>query len=199
MEQQLGYLLQHYGYLGMIIILCAGVIGLPVPDEILLTYVGYLVFQGKMSYGLAVISAFIGACGGISISYLLGNKLGVPFLRKFGPRFHLTEKRMNKTQQLFERFGPYLLFIGYFIPGVRHLTAYLAGINCLSYKRFALFAYSGAAFWGFTFITLGRELGKKWHTVEFYFDQSSVYLIVCIILAAAIGGYVYWRKGKKWD
>lgn len=90
---------------------------------------------------------------GISMSYLLGNKLGTPFLRKFGPKLHLTEKRINTTRKLFDSFSPYILFIGYFIPGVRHITAYLAGINCLPYKKFALFTYSGAVLWGFTFVT----------------------------------------------
>ena len=37
--------------------------------------------------------------------------------------------------------------IGYFIPGVRHLTAYFAGVSNLTLWRFCLYAYGGALIW----------------------------------------------------
>ncbi|PGS78519.1 alkaline phosphatase [Bacillus cereus] len=195
MEHHLTYLIEHFGYFGIIIALIGGIIGLPLPDEILLTYVGYNVFQGKMSYLYSLASAFIGASGGISLSYFLGIKLGLPFLRKFGPKIHITEEKVNRTKKLFVKLGPYLLFVGYFIPGVRHITAYLAGINCYSFKKFALYAYSGAIFWCFTFITLGRKLGEKWNKIETYVSRYNIYLILMVVLLFSIG-YIYWRKKK---
>ncbi|MFB5283921.1 DedA family protein [Peribacillus sp. Hz7] len=195
MQEQLNYLIEHYGYLGVTGVLIAGIVGLPLPDEVILTYVGYNVSKGEMSYILALICVFIGAIVGISISFQLGNKLGLPFIRKFGPKFHLTEKRIHTTEKLFNKFGPYLLFIGYFIPGVRHITAYLAGINSLSFREFALYAYSGAILWGFTFVTLGRELGNSWHKVEFYMSQYSIYFISLVLMILLFVMYLYWRKG----
>ncbi|RFB15321.1 DedA family protein [Bacillus sp. HNG] len=194
MGEQFYYLLEHYGYFGLIIVLAAGIIGLPLPDEILLTYVGYTVYQGKMSYSLSLVSASIGSIIGITISYFLGIKLGIPFLRKFGPKLHLTEKRIQTTSKLFNKFGPYLLFIGYFIPGVRHITAYLAGLNYLNFKRFAIFAYSGAIFWGFTFITLGHELGKNWMKVEMMMNHYIIYVIGFAIIIVL--GAVYLNRRK---
>ncbi len=196
MGNHFDYLVEHYGYIGLIIALILGIIGLPIPDEILLTYVGYIVSQGKMSYFPTILCTFIGATVGISISYLLGSKLGSPFLEKFGPKLHLTEKRMNTSKRLFHKFGPYLLFIGYFIPGVRHITAYLAGINSLPYKRFVLYAYSGALLWGFTFITLGKKLGDHWVEVEHYISIYSVYLIFFVIIIVIVG-YLYWTKNES--
>lgn len=195
MEQHLTYLIEHFGYLGIVIALIGGIIGLPLPDEIILTYVGYNVFQGKVSYLYSLISAFIGASGGISLSYFLGVKLGLPFLKKFGPKIHITEERVDKTKKLFVRLGPFLLFVGYFIPGVRHITAYLAGINCYSFKKFVLYAYSGAIFWCFTFITLGRELGENWNKIETYVSRYSIYSILMVVIGSIIG-LIYWRKKR---
>ncbi|WP_017727898.1 DedA family protein [Halalkalibacterium ligniniphilum] len=193
MESHFNYLLEHFGYVGLILALVLGIIGVPIPDEVLLTYVGYIVSQGKMSYLFSLISACSGAIAGISISYLLGNKLGTPFLEKFGPKIHLTEKRIDYTKRLFNKVGPFLLFIGYFIPGVRHITAYLAGINALPYKKFAIYAYSGAIFWGFTFITLGKKLGDHWMKVQYYMSYYSVYFILFVIITFIVG-YLYWIK-----
>lgn len=197
MVGHLTYLLEHYGYFGIIFILIFGIVGIPLPDEFLLTYIGYNVYEGKLSYILSLGSAYIGTILGITFSYLLGVKLGAPFLHKFGPKFHLTEKKIENTHRLFERYGPYLLFIGYFIPGVRHVTAYLAGINAMSYRKFALFAYGGAILWGFTFITIGRILGVNWHRVEYMVSQYRGYFILLMIIAAIIAIYIYIRKGKK--
>lgn len=192
----INFLLEHYGYFGIIIALLGGIIGLPIPDEVLLTYVGYNVFQGKMAYLPSLLSACVGAFGGISISYFLGIKLGLPFLHKFGPKVHITNEKINKTKALFTKFGPILLFVGYFIPGVRHVTAYLAGINSYSFKKFALYAYSGAVVWCLTFITLGRFLGEKWRFFAFYLMKNRVLIIPAVILLI-IFGLVYWKKRKK--
>ncbi|MFJ5716118.1 DedA family protein [Neobacillus sp. NPDC093127] len=193
--QHLNHLIEHYGYFGIIIALVGGIIGLPIPDEVLLTYVGYNVFEGKMSYLPSLLSAFAGACGGISLSYFLGVKLGLPFLIKFGPKLHITEEKVSRTRKLFLKFGPFLLFVGYFIPGVRHITAYLAGINGYSYRRFALYAYSGAVTWCFSFITLGKVLGKNWVLVGTYLSKYSIYFILGFLLSCFIF-YTFWRKKK---
>ncbi|WP_026573632.1 DedA family protein [Bacillus sp. UNC438CL73TsuS30] len=192
---QLSYLIAHFGYMGIIIALIGGIIGLPIPDEVLLTYVGYNVFQGNLSYIPSLLCAAAGACGGITLSYFLGVKLGVPFLNRYGPKLHITEERVNRTKKLFMKMGPFLLLIGFFIPGIRHITAYLAGINRYTYKKFVLFAYSGAVIWCFSFITLGRILGENWTAVAGYFSRYSIILIILFILVTIII-YTYQRKRR---
>ncbi|HEU4962629.1 MAG TPA: DedA family protein, partial [Bacilli bacterium] len=43
-------LVTTYGYFGLFVSLVLGIVGLPIPDEILMTYCGYLVSQGTMNY-----------------------------------------------------------------------------------------------------------------------------------------------------
>ncbi|MFD0048124.1 DedA family protein [Actinomycetes bacterium NPDC127524] len=197
MEEHLNNLIHHYGYFGIILVLIGGIIGLPIPDEVLLTYVGYNVFLGRMSYGISLVCSFFGAIGGISASYFLGLKLGLPFLKKFGPKIHITESRIALTRRLFSKLGPYLLFLGYFIPGVRHVTAYMAGINCLTFKRFSLFAFSGAALWVFTFISLGYKLGSEWKLVQMYTEKWSV--IILPVFIGLIFLFIFFYKRAKKD
>ena len=195
--QHLNYLIEHFGYLGIFLALVGGIVGLPLPDEILLTYVGYNVFQGRMSYMPSIMFAFLGTCVGISLSYFLGIKLGMPFLHKFGPKIHIYEPNIIKTKKLFSKFGPYLLLIGYFIPGIRHITAYLAGINGYSIKRFTLFAFSGGAFWCITFITLGTYLGPRWkmvHKLVSKYSTLSFFIMVFIIVLASL---FFWKNTIK--
>ncbi|WP_066315811.1 DedA family protein [Bacillus sp. FJAT-29814] len=195
--QHIDFLIEHFGYLGIIVVLIGGIIGLPIPDEVLLTYVGYNVFQGKLTYIMSLLSAFTGAAGGISLSYYIGYRFGLPLLKKFGPKFHITEKKINLTKNLFQKIGPTVLLIGYFIPGVRHLAAYIAAINKYPFRKFLVFAYTGAFIWTFTFITLGSKLGQDWKQVEAYVSKYSIFLILFILIILIIFYYFWKKKSKK--
>lgn len=76
--------------------------------------------------------------------------------------------------------------IGYFIPGVRHLTAVVAGTSKLRWPVFALFAYSGGFLWSVIFITLGYFLGEKWAAmsaaVQHYLLIGSAVIAVIVFL-----------------
>lgn len=193
--QQTLYVLQEYGYIGIFLFLVLGLIGLPLPDEIMLTFLGYLTTIGQLNLYLTIISAFLGSVGGITVSYLLGIWLGYPFLKKYGQKFFITRRRLRVTQLLFRKYGNWLLFGGYFIPGVRHITAYLAGISHLSYWRFAMHAYSGAACWCATFIGLGHLLGANW---EWGFSVLHKYgtriLFILLPVGLIIAGWYFWNQ-----
>lgn len=194
---KINFLIEHYGYFGIIIALVGGIVGLPIPDEFLLTYVGYNVFKGTMSYSLSLISAMVGAMIGITLSYVLGKRLGYPFLMKYGPKFHMSHDRIEKTKKLYEKLGPFVLLVGYYIPGVRHLSAFLAGINGFSLRKFAVFAYSGAFIWVFTFITLGRIVGPDWKVIDQYIVRHTIKFSIFLLIVLIIISLFYWWKQKK--
>ena len=75
------------------------------------------------------------------------------------------------------------MFIGYFIPGVRHLTAIFAGIAVMPYRVFAMYAFAGGLLWTVTFVTMGYYLGEKWKLVYTY---SYRYILPFAILAIVI-------------
>ena len=95
MEQHIGELIAHYGYFGIVIALAGGIVGLPIPDEFLLTFVGYNVSKGVMS-GTAAFK-WDGWCDvRDALSYILGLKLGLPVLKKYGPKIRIKEHHIEK-------------------------------------------------------------------------------------------------------
>src|ERR1035437_634911 len=192
MEQQVLAWIAQYGYVAIFSLLMLGIVGLPVPDETLLTFTGYLVYQGHLWLGPAYLAALLGSACGITLSYTLGRTFGLTLIHRYGRYLRITEAHVEKAHAWFRRAGHWSLTFGYFIPGVRHLTAYAAGMSDLEYPVFALFAYSGAAIWATTFISLGYLLGEQWKAVEANIHH---YLAGCaialVILAAA---YLVWLK-----
>jgi membrane protein DedA with SNARE-associated domain len=194
MEQQVLAWIAQYGYLAIFLLLIFGIVGLPVPDETLLTFSGYLIYKGHLSLFLAFGTAVAGSASGITISYWLGRTFGVKLIHRYGKYLHITEARIQKTHTWFERVGHWGLTFGYFIPGVRHFTAYAAGMSEVEPHQFALFAYSGACLWVATFLSLGYFLGERWESVQKNVDRYFLWLTLAG--AALVIAYVIWRKAR---
>lgn len=161
MESVLHWVTQH-GYVGIFLLLVLGIIGLPIPDETLLTFAGYLIYRGRLQPLATVVSAFLGSVCGITLSYALGRTFGLYLVRHYGRYFHVTEEKLDQVHRWFDRIGRWALTFGYYVPGVRHVTAYVAGASRLQLPIFALFAYGGGLLWSVTFIALGYFLGERW-------------------------------------
>lgn len=163
MESSVLQWVAHYGYFAIFGLLVLGIVGLPVPDEFLLAGCGFLVFQGHLRLVPTWASALGGSMSGITCSYIIGRTLGWKFLHsRLGRMLHIKDDYIRRVHDWFDRIGHWALLIGYFIPGVRHFTAIVAGTSKLELRSFMAFAYAGALAWVSTFIFIGYHFGKRW-------------------------------------
>jgi membrane protein DedA with SNARE-associated domain len=175
-----------YGYVALFVLLMLGIVGLPVPDETLLAFAGYLVYEGHLALLPTVLSAFLGSVCGISVSYALGRGLGVYLVQRLGPALRFNMAKLDQVNRWFAHRGMLLLFFGYFIPGVRHFTALVAGSSRLRLDIFALSAFSGALFWCASFITLGYFLEERWVRLSVMMHRIVIAVgVVCLLVALA--------------
>jgi membrane protein DedA with SNARE-associated domain len=186
----------RYGYLGIFVLLTLGIVGVPVPDELLLTCAGFLVSKGYLVPELTVACAFTGSVCGISLSYGLGRFVGMPIVYRYGYLVHITSEMINRISRWYERFGKWLLLFGYFIAGVRHLTAFAAGATRLRVHVFAIFAYTGAFLWSVSFISLGYFLGDQWTLISKHLS-AEFWLAVAVVGGLAALRFVRRRKSAR--
>ncbi len=187
--------ISNYGYFVLFVLLMFGIFGLPVPDETLLTLVGYLIHKGYLLLIPTFCAVFFGSIFGITLSFVLGRTGGVLLLRKYRRFLHMNEDRIKRIHHWLERAGRWTLFFGYFVPGVRHVTAFTAGSYGLKYPAFAAFAYAGGFVWACTFISLGFIGGEKWE--QWGKTAHLVILIVGAVAAVVVGGSVYYFRKRK--
>ncbi len=185
----------NYGYVAIFGLLVFGIVGLPIPDETLLVFSGYLIWRGHLSAVPTVITAFLGSVCGITLSYIIGRTLGIGFIHKWGRYIHVTEERLAKVHRWFDRIGHWALFIGYYIAGVRHFTAVVAGTSSLEYRSFAMYAYSGGLVWVCTFLGIGYFFGDRWHQVLETVHENL--LVASAILIGAALLYVAVRRLRR--
>jgi membrane protein DedA with SNARE-associated domain len=190
------YWLTHYGYLGLFALLMLGILGVPIPEETLLTFAGVLVYRGHLELVPTLVAAIAGSACGITVSYGLGRAFGLVLTRRFGAFLHVDAGKVELVHRWFERVGHWALLWGYFLPGIRHLTALLAGATRLRYADFGLFAYAGAIVWSFTFISLGTLAGHQWARVS---EEVHENLLIAsgVVVACLVIGYVVQRLAAR--
>jgi membrane protein DedA with SNARE-associated domain/membrane-associated phospholipid phosphatase len=191
----LTHLLDHYGYIVLFFSLMLELIIIPIPNEILMSYVGFLVYQGKLNLYMSIAIGGLGGIIGVTISYFIGYKLGTPFFYKYGDKIHMGPEKIERISRWNKKFGKRLLLFSYFIPGVRHLTSIFSGITRISFKGYAFFAFIGVYLWVGTFIMLGKIFGPKWE--KFHQESTTFILIACIILVIAYLVYFYLKSNKE--
>jgi membrane protein DedA with SNARE-associated domain len=189
------FVVQH-GYWGLFFLLVLGIIGIPFPDEWVLIFAGYLILKGDFQLFPAFASAFMGSLCGITLSYIIGRTGGLRVLEKFGPRVHVRAGDIVRIQAWYGTYGKWTLIFGYFIPGVRHLTAFMAGACRLRLLTFGGFAYPGALIWSTSFLAAGYLLGEGWANSSGRVHKISV--ILGVVLTAVLL-FMLRRRHKRED
>ena len=188
--------LTQYGYIALFVLLALGILGIPVPDETLIATFGGMIAQGHFHFAGALTVTFLGSMTGMMISYTLGRKLGKPLLDRYGKWIRMTPTRLQSTEAWFKRYGSWSIVLGYFVPGLRHLSSYMAGITKVPFGRYLLYAASGALLFCTTFLLIGHAVGYHWNEIAVMMERSTlrigIFIIALIVLASV--GIVWWKK-----
>lgn len=186
-----------YGYEAIFLLLMLGVVGIPIPDETLLVFTGYLISRGTLHPVGALATAVCGSWCGISVSYAIGRTLGLGAVHKFGRFLRVDDRRLEQVHAWFDRRGHWALFLGYYIAGVRHFTAIVAGASGVGYGTFVAYAWSGGFFWVVGFLTLGYYLGEDWHRIADLIHHDLTLASLVLLVAVAAFAVFRWKKSRS--
>lgn len=154
---------------------------LPVPSEIVMPPIGMLVSQNKLNLVLSIIFTSFGSIIGSMISYYMGYFGGKPFVHKFGKYLFLNIKHLELTEKWFHKHGKITIFIGRFIPVVRHLISIPAGIGKMKLPEFLIYTITGATIWNSFLLWVGMKLGEHWQLILKYRNPIDIGVIVIMI------------------
>ena len=146
----------QYSYTAIFFLLVAGIVGFPIPDQLVLLISGYCVLTHVLSLTPTLMAAILGSVCGITVSYGIGRGLGAYLsTTRFG------KKRLEDGQRLLDRFGHWALILGFFITGVRNLVGIVPGMMRLDAAKFARYAYPGAVISSTVCVFAGFLLGTQ--------------------------------------
>lgn len=205
MIQQLAHLLEQfitdYGYWAVFLLMFVEEAGvpLPLPNEAALMYVGYLSSQGKLDANLAGLVATLGAAGGSAILYTVARRGGRPLIHRFGWFIHVTDERLDKAEQVVERWGPISIPLARLTPGLRIATTIIAGILRVSYKIVVVAVVGVSLVWSYFWVHLGRALGDRWEEGARKFEQAGRWGLIGVIVVVVLVLLLrwLWQRRKK--
>ncbi len=181
------------GYFGIALGLMIEVI----PSEIVLSYAGYLVSQGKVSFVGAVIAGTIGGTLAQLFLYWLGYYGGRPLVEKYGKYLLIKKKHLDVAEEWFNKYGVGVIFSARFIPVVRHTISIPAGLAKMSAMKFTIYTTLAIIPWSIFFIILGEQLGSNWRQIKYYAAPYMPYFIVgAILFIAAYLAYFMIKKRR---
>ncbi|MDD1503699.1 DedA family protein [Lysinibacillus sp. CNPSo 3705] len=192
LQDLLSYI-EQYGYFALFFSLWLGIVGMPLPDEMIVMSGGFMSSLEKMSVLTAFVITYLGAVSGLSLGFILGKVFGHKILDKLVKKNKA--KYLLKSKELLDRYGHFALVISYFIPIVRHIIPYLVGMNNMSFKKYALYYYSAGFVWTFIYFTLGLFFGKHIENISILATKYGLYFGAFVGIIGCI--YYFYRRKLK--
>jgi membrane protein DedA with SNARE-associated domain len=188
------HVLETYGLLAVVVLVCLESVCLPVPGETVLILAA--IFAGTEHHthiSWIVAGAAVAATIGQIAGYLIGRQFGVRLLLEYGRYLHITEKRIKLGEYLFMRYGVAIVIVARFVPVLRSFIGVLAGANQMPWPAFLLADIVGAVTWtscigGLSYL-FGGLVQQMGHWI-------AIAVIAAAMIAIAIGIY-YLRRHEE--
>jgi membrane protein DedA with SNARE-associated domain len=178
-------LLSQWGYAGVFVLMTLEGATLPVPSEIILPLTGFLVYEHNLDFWPAVVVASLGGLLGTIIDFSIGYYLGRPTVLRYGRKIRLSEKHLMITERWFVKHGSMAVLLARFVPLLRTLIAFPAGIAKMKVGRFLAFSTVGIVIWDTILIYLGFLFGQNYNVIVRDLDATLPF-----IGYASLGGIV---------
>ena len=161
--------------------------GVPLPGETILVAAALLAATtGQISIVVVVLASAAGAIVGDGIGYMVGRRIGLPFLHKYGHYIRLDGNRLLIGRYLFFRFGSAVVFFGRFVAVLRMFAALLAGANSMPAGRFFFFNITGGVCWACLFGFGAYAVGAEIYTISGTLSVISLGLFIATGFALSI-------------
>lgn len=155
----IGELLGHWGYFAIFFTVLLGNVGLPVPEEMILSLAGYLSWRGELRLPIVVTAGILSAISGDNLGYWIGRRYGCVAIERYGRRLLLTPERLESTHGFVARYGFIAVFLARFVPGVRSLAGPTAGAMGLRFLPFFISNVLGASLYVPIAVGVGYAIG----------------------------------------
>lgn len=148
-----------YGLLFLIIFVETGVVVMPfLPGDSLLFAAGALAATGVMDPWLLFFLLWFAAVLGDNCNYWVGRLLGQR-VYDWDSRW-IKREHLAKTQGYFDRHGGKTIVFARFMPIIRTIAPFVAGVGKMPYRRFFCIDVFGGLVWIGSFIALGYGFGN---------------------------------------
>lgn len=155
----------------------------PSPSDLVIVVGGSLIVSHSIHFVPTLLLTSAGSVLGFMTLFFLGSQLDKKLVRSGKIKF-ISVSSLDKAEKWFAQYG-YLIILGNrFLPGMRSIISFFAGLSELEIIRTALYASISSLLWNAVIIFLGIEFGRNVSKVDRLLSTYSN--IVLIVIAAVV-------------
>ena len=109
----------------------------------------------------------------------------------------VVESDLDRAEAWFIRRGPWIVFLGRCVPGVRSLVSLPAGLLRMNRLQFVLLTLAGTIVWNVALLGAGWLLGAQWERASWVIEVASTPLLVALVLLGASATVWWWRRAAR--
>ncbi len=146
------------GIIAVVVFCETGLVVMPfLPGDSLLFASGTFMGLSSMSPAPAIALITLAAVAGDGVNFAIGRSRVGQYLVKRG---WIKPQHLCKTRSYFDRYGGATVTVGRFVPVVRTVAPFLAGLSGMDTGRFVFYNVLGAILWCSSLIMAGFYLGQ---------------------------------------
>ncbi len=153
--------MRQANYAGIFLLMAMESATLPIPSEVVLPLAGFLVYQRVLEFWTAVVAATLGSLVGTMIDYGIGYRFGRPAILRYGRFVRLSERHLKSSETWFANHGDSAALLARFVPLLRTVIAFPAGIAKMRVGKFLAFSTVGIIIWDIALIYVGLAAGQN--------------------------------------
>ena len=174
-----------------LVIFCeTGLVVLPfLPGDSILFALGAFAALNERSPVLAIVAVVVAAIAGDGVNFLVGrSRIG----RWLVNRKWISDANMQRTKDYFDRYGASTVTIGRFVPIVRTIAPFVAGLTGMDLRRFLVFNIAGGVAWASGMVLAGYWLGR----IE-WVGQHMTLLSLAIVAVSVVPVGIQWLRARR--
>ena len=156
-------LLAEYLYAGVFIAALIETIIPPIPTMAVFPTAGFLASQNNFELYQVILLGIIGGLGasiGSTVIYLIALKLGRVALLRYLRYVKVSEKKLTRVENWFQKYGDKAVLFGRMIPVFREMVSIPAGLLKMKFEKFLTYNNIGSCGWSMTLILAGYYFGN---------------------------------------
>ena len=158
-----------------------GLVVMPLlPGDSLLFAAAALAAAGAFDVTALGLALFVAAVLGDAVNYAVGHRLGRPAAGRL-----ICPERLAQTEAFFARHGGRAVVLARFVPIVRTVAPFVAGMGAMPYRQFAFYNVLGAALWVVPFVGAGYAFGRV-PVVQDHFGLIVVTVVALSVLPLVV-------------
>ena len=155
-------LIADYLYAGVFLAALIETIIPPIPTMAVFPTAGFIASQNGLGLPELFLLGILGGLGasvGSTVIYLIALKLGRTALLKYLKYVKVSEKKLDRVERWFQKYGDKAVLFGRMIPVFREMVSIPAGLLRMKLPKFLAYTILGSCGWSMTLIFIGYYFG----------------------------------------